>query len=284
MLAQFEKVRAAAGSFTAFERIERGYPFYWHYHPEFELTLIIDSEGQRMVGDGICDYRPGDLVLLGPNLPHCYRSWPAKSKSSKRQRAIVIQFREDCFGDHFFEIPEMRPVSQLFQRSASGLDFGVTRTGKQVAGRLREILSLPPARRLVSFLSVLVDLAAESGARAISTERVRPLCRVEDQRRTDQICSYLNQRYEHEIDFKDLAQTVHMSQASLCRFFKRATGRTMTTYINQLRVGAAAQLLASTELSVLEVGFRVGFGNYSNFNRQFKRIKGVTPLSLRHES
>ncbi len=57
----------------------------------------------------------------------------------------------------------------------------------------------------------------------------------------------------------------------------------MTTYINQLRIGAAAQLLANSDLSVLEIGFRVGFGNYSNFNRQFKSIKGVTPLSLRRE-
>jgi AraC-like DNA-binding protein len=283
MLAQFEKVRPALGSFTAFARIEAEFPFCWHYHPEFELTLITDGKGQRMVGDGICEYGPGDLALLGPNLPHSYRSWPAESKSSKLQQAIVIQFREDCFGDQFFRLQEMRSILQMFQRSASGLAFGGTRAGEKMGSPLRRILSLSPARRIVTFLSILVELAAENGARTISTERVQPLCRVEEQKRIDQICSYLNRQYEDEIDFKNLAEAVHMSQESLCRFFRRATGRTMTTYINQLRVGAAAQLLTTSDMSVLDVGFKVGFGNYSNFNRQFKRIKGSTPLSFRHE-
>jgi transcriptional regulator GlxA family with amidase domain len=72
-----------------------------------------------------------------------------------------------------------------------------------------------------------------------------------------------------------------MDQASVCRFFKRATGRTMTTYVNELRVGSAAQLLMETDSSILEIGFRVGFGNYSNFSRQFKKIKGYGPRNLR---
>jgi len=269
MLARFEKVRPAAGSFTAYERCEREFAFNWHYHPEFELTLITDSEGQRMVGDSICDYRPGDLVLLGPNLPHSYRSWPAGSRSSRRHYAIVIQFQQECFGDHFFGLPEMRSVGQMLQRSAIGVAFGETETKKRVANRLRKLPTLPPAERLIS------------GASAISTLTLLPLCHIEDQRRIDRICSYLHERFDKEVDFPQLARTVHMSQAALCRFFRRATGRTMTTYINQLRVGAATQLLMNTDLSVLEIGFRVGFGNYSNFNRQFKRIKGLTPMSLR---
>jgi len=92
MRARFEKVREPNGSFTAYERVEPEFPFNWHYHPEFELTLIVDSEGQRIVGESVCDYKPGDLVLLGPNLPHSYRSWPASSNHSKQHRAIVIQF------------------------------------------------------------------------------------------------------------------------------------------------------------------------------------------------
>jgi transcriptional regulator GlxA family with amidase domain len=74
-----------------------------------------------------------------------------------------------------------------------------------------------------------------------------------------------------------------MDLASVCRFFKRASGRTMTTYVNELRVAAATRLLQETDLSVLEVGLRAGFGNYSNFNRQFKKIKGVRPRTLRRE-
>jgi AraC-like DNA-binding protein len=283
MFARFEKVRSATGSFTAYERCVREFAFNWHYHPEFELTLIVDSNGQRMVGDSICDYRAGDLVLLGPNLPHSYRSWPSSSKGSRRHRAIVIQFRRECCGDHFFELPEMRLVAQMLERSAIGLAFGETETGRRVASRLKKLPSLRPTERLMSFLSVLVDLAGESGASFLSTQTLLPLCHVEEQRRIDRICSYLHERLDKEVDFPQLAQTVHMSQAALCRFFRRATGRTMTTYVNQLRIGAATQLLMNSDLSVLEIGFRVGFGNYSNFNRQFKSMKGVTPFTLRRE-
>lgn len=283
MLARFEKVREPFGSFTAYERVARDFPFDWHYHPEFELTFIVDSEGQRIVADSFCEYKPGDLVLLGPNLPHAYRSCPPDSRASREHRAIVIQFREDSFGDRFFELPEMKAVATMLERSRMGLAFGDTPTGKRLAECIREIPSLPPSRRLTSLLSALVDLADDPEAQVISTETLRPLCRVEDRRRVDQICSYLHQGFDREIDFKELAKTVHMSQACLCRFFRRATGRTMTTYINQLRIGAAAQLLVNSDLSVLEIAFRVGFGNYSNFSRQFKRMKGVTPLALRHE-
>lgn len=283
MLARFEKVPLVDGSFYAYERFDREFAFNWHYHPEFELTLIIDSNGQRMVGDSICDYRPGDLVLLGPNLPHSYRSWPADSRGSRRHRAIVIQFRQECFGDRFFVLPEMRPIAQMFQRSAVGLAFGETETGKRVVTRLRKLPSLSPAERMISLLSALLELAGESGASAISTQTLVPLCHVEDERRIDRICSYLHQRFDKEVDFLQLARTVNLSQAALCRFFRRATGRTMTTYVNQLRVGAATQLLMNSDLSVLEIGFRVGFGNYSNFNRQFKSLKGVTPLAVRRE-
>jgi len=283
MLARFEKVREPFGSFTAYERVARDFPFDWHYHPEFELTFISDSEGQRIVADSFCEYKTGDLVLLGPNLPHAYRSCPSDARPSREHRAIVIQFREDSFGEHFFALPEMSSVASLLERSRMGLAFGDTPAGKKVAARIRDIPSLPAGRRLTSLLSALVELAEDSEAQVISTETLRPLCRVEDRRRVDQICSHLHESFDREIDFTELARSVHMSQACLCRFFRRATGRTMTTYINQLRIGAAAQLLVNSDLSVLEIAFRVGFGNYSNFSRQFKRMKGVTPLALRHE-
>jgi transcriptional regulator GlxA family with amidase domain len=124
-------------------------------------------------------------------------------------------------------------------------------------------------------------LASESDAWVLSTLKVKPTCRGAEQQRIDAVCLYLNEHFGEEIDFSELAARLHMDQASLCRFFKRATGRTMTAYLNELRVGAAAQLLIETDKSVLEIGFRVGFGNYSNFNRQFKKIKGFGPRTLR---
>jgi len=283
MKPNFEKVVAGQSSFMAFQRNDPEFPFYWHYHPEYELTLIIDSHGQRLVGDGIADYGPGDLVLLGTNVPHSWRSGPVKSSSCESHRAVVVQFREDFIGESFFNLKEMEAVARLLRNASNGLAFGHTDTGAKVAKYLAKVPSVSPAKQLVLLLTALVDLADEPKAQVLSSLRVRPMCRPSDQQRIDAICLYLNEHFEEEIEFADLSKRFYMNQASLCRFFKRATGRTMTTYLNELRVGAAAQLLLHTDDSVLEIAFRVGFGNYSNFNRQFKRIKGFGPRTLRRQ-
>jgi AraC-like DNA-binding protein len=281
MKAYLQKLASGPSSFAAFVRNDPAFPFDWHYHPEYELTLITESHGQRLVGDGIADYGSGDLVLLGPNVPHSWRSGPMKSDLATTHRAVVIQFRHGFLGEHFFALKEMESVARLLARAANGLAFGHTTTGRKVARYIADLPSLVPAKRLAKLLSALADLASESDARVLSTLKVKPTCRGADQQRIDAVCQYLNEHFEDEIDFSELAARLHMDQASLCRFFKRATGRTMTAYLNELRVGAAAQLLIETDKSVLEIGFRVGFGNYSNFNRQFKRIKGFGPRTLR---
>jgi AraC-like DNA-binding protein len=201
----------------------------------------------------------------------------------KLHRAIVVQFRENFLGKQLFELEEMEPVVRLLKRSECGMAFGQTNTGRIAAERLAKFPSLPPGRRIVELLSVLLDLAAEAHPQTLSTSCVPPMCRVEDQQRIDIICTYLNSHFEEEIEHAELSRLIHMDQTSLCRFFKRATGRTMTAYVNELRVGAAAQLLADTDMRVLDIGFRVGFGNYSNFNRQFKKIKGYVPRGLRQQ-
>ena len=283
MKAHFEKIRSSSNSFVTFERSDPSFPFVWHYHPEYELTLIVESHGQRFVGDVIADYASGDLVLLGPDLPHTWRSGPPLSGVTETHRAVVVQFHPEFLGKEFFALQEMSSVSQLLSRASCGLAFGATKAGPDVAKRMLGMVSLTPPRQLLALLSILIDLAGELGGERLSTGNLKPMCRAEDQQRIDIVCSHLNSHFGDEIDYSRLAREVHMDLASLCRFFKRATGRTMTTYVNELRVAAAARLLQETDLSVLEVGLRAGFGNYSNFNRQFKRMKGLGPRTLRRE-
>ena len=281
MKAHYEKVLHNETSIAAFERKVPEFPFYWHYHPEFELTLILDSSGQRLVGNSIADYGPGDLVLLGPDLPHSWRSGPVKARAQKLHTAIVFQFRRDSLGDQFFALKELRSVAALLERSACGLEFGHTQRGAEAAQKLKEFYHLLPAQRLLLLISVLLLLAEETDAHELSTYPVQPVYHKKDQKRIELICQYLHEHFEEEIDFTALAERFHMDQASLCRFFKRATGRTLTTYLNEYRLGAASQLIVQTDASLLEIAFQVGFGNYSNFHRQFRRIKGYSPRALR---
>ena len=286
MRAHLEKLVHAGKPVTSFSTSERTaptFPFYWHYHPEYELTLIVRGSGQRLVGDGIADYKPGDLVLLGPNLPHSWRSAPFQTAPGRQNRAVVVHFRDRFLGEPFFALPEMRKVARLLKRSGHGLAFSNARDSKAEGRRLRLLPRIAPAQRLVTLLWILMDLADIVGAERLSSGRFVPICRVEEQCRIDKICGYVEANFDKEIDFRGLAHGIGMHQSSMCRYFKRATGRTLTKYLNELRIAAASELLLSTDLNVLEVALRVGFDNYAYFCRLFKRMKGCTPRFLRNE-
>lgn len=283
MKPQFKQALFGPGSFVVYERIEPALLFQWHYHAECELTLIIDGYGRRFVGESVADYSSGDLVLIGPNLPHSWRSDPLYSLKRRVHRAVVVQFREDFLGPGFFQLQEMAKVAGLLRRASTGLAFGHTEAGRRVADSIRKLPSMPPGKRLVTLLALLTELAEEEDGKNLSAGAIGQSLHPTEQQRVEAVCAYLNTHFEEEIDFSRLSKHFHMEQASLCRFFKRATGRTMTSYLNELRVNAAANQLIHTDANILEIALRSGFGNYSNFNRQFKRIKGVGPRNLRQQ-
>jgi AraC-like DNA-binding protein len=146
-----------------------------------------------------------------------------------------------------------------------------------------ELPSLTAARRLVSLLSILVDLAEESKPQRLSANWVRPIGDLQEQKRIERVCQYLAEHFEEKINFAELSDEMQMGQTSLCRFFKRTTGRTMTTYANELRLGAASELLRGSEQTILDIAMKVGFENYSNFCRQFRKMKGCNPRTYRRE-
>jgi AraC-like DNA-binding protein len=279
MRAHFEKIAGEERVLHAFERAETSFPFYWHYHPEFELTLILEGSGQRLVGDSVEEYGPGDLVLIGPNLPHTYRSGPVKGPN----RAFVLQFRPELLGDAFFSLSEMRSLRRFLDRAMQGLVFAFASENKKSALH-RRILALSArsaSAQILELLVILDALVVTATAHPLSRTHVPPPVKAEDQKRINAICHFLCEHYAQEIDYARLTKKLHMSQASICRFFRRATGRTMTEYVNSYRISVAARLLKETDRPILDIAFEVGFGNYSHFNRQFQRIKKKTPRLFR---
>jgi AraC-like DNA-binding protein len=278
MRAKFEKVVGEDSFLHVFERAENSFPFHWHYHPEFELTLILEGSGQRLIGDSIEEYAPGDLVLMGANLPHTYHSGPVEGK----HRALVFQFRPDLLGEPFLALPEMQSLRMLLAQAEHGLSFPLLGGVHEAAilSKLCSLPALPRSAQVLELLGIFDSLAHEASGRRICSGNLLPT-RVEDQQRIQKICGLLCENYQEPIDYQRLAEKLNLSQASLCRFFRRSTGRTMTDYVNEYRISMAAQLLKETDKSILEIAFEVGFGNYSHFNRQFQKSKGKTPRTFR---
>ena len=261
-------------------RFSRG----WHYHPEYELTYIHASQGQRIVGDRIENYRSGDLVLLGPNLPHTWRSEDHTQQDRSRRalhRAIVIQFSESFLGDRFLQLPEMAEVEGVLSRSARGLHIGGT-TRDEVVRYMTTMAKLNRFDRLLKLLRLLQVLACGG-------KDVKVICRTPTvvlpnqtrQRRIDRVVQFLHARCTSPLTQSEVASSAGISPAGFSRFFKKATGMRFVDYLAELRISHACGLLIDTEFSILDISTRSGFNNLSNFNRRFMRSKKMTPRQYR---
>lgn len=262
-------------TFTCFVRRQSAYDFAWHYHREYELTLITVGTGTRYVGTTVARYEPGDLVLMGPDLPHTYASAPGE----ERAEAVVSQFRHDFLGPDFFALPQFHALDGLLARSARGVRFGAA------VDEVRELVAALPGldapARTVALLDVLCRLATDATAMSITDPGYAPAPSTAMRDRVDAVCRYLQRAHTEPVRQTDVAAVAHMSPTSFSRFFRQAMGRTLTDYVNQLRVETACALLTSTALPVTEVATRSGYRNLANFNRRFRELKGLRPTEYR---
>lgn len=279
----FEKISAPGQSFLCKERItERGFGFNWHFHPEYELTYIVESHGQRFVGDSIEAYERGDLILLGEDLPHTWASHPAPPGKPEKNYAIYAQWPIAFLGEDFFEKPELVIVSRLLDRSSQGLRF-VGKTQQEIAPRMKRMFEASGFDRLMLFLEVLGILARSRDVRPLASKGYAPSLRHFDERRIDAVCRWINEQYTRPISQPEAAQRAHLSVSAFSRFFKKSMGKSFTAYVNELRVGLACRMLIESDKNVAEIAYTSGFENLSNFNRRFRELKKQNPRDYRRQ-
>lgn len=264
-------------TFKWFIRRQAALDFSWHFHQEYELTLITKGSGTRYVGTSVQPYQPGDLVLLGPDLPHTFASEPDPARPAE---AIVAQFREDFLGPGFFALPQFSGVGALLDSASRGVLFSPA--PPLIQDVLAELPTLDnPAAQTICVLEALQLLSCSAERQAISGPGYTAAPDTALRSRIDKICGYLRQEHTRQIGLTEVAGLVHMAPTSFSRFFRRAMGLTLTEYISQLRVDTACQLLITTELPITEVATRSGYANLSNFNRRFRELKHLTPRDYR---
>ncbi|MFC4873208.1 AraC family transcriptional regulator [Negadavirga shengliensis] len=255
----------------------------WHFHPEFELTVITESEGKRFVGDHVEFFYPGDMIFVGPNLPHFHRNnekYYQKEHDQLKVRAIVIHFLKDFLGKDFFDKPEMIKINQLFARAMRGLKvYG--KTNEVISQKMEEILYLDGFERLLQLFHILNILSHSKEIKELSSPAFHYPVDSSDVERVNTIYQYILLNYKKTINLEEAASLISMSNSTFCRFFKKRTGKTFSEMINELRVGHACRLLMESELTVTQICYESGFNNFSYFQRQFKKITKVTPLKYK---
>ena len=278
----FEKVTVPEGASWALldRKLVDGIPFQWHYHPEFELTLTLNSRGQRYIGDAVSAYDDGDLVLLGPNLPH---TWCSAEKIEARDphHAIVMWFTEAWRTSLTTTLGEMRIVEPLLARAGRGIVFS-----RAAAERARPIVEgIPPdapADRLLRLMQVLALLASDGGAAPIASPAAnRHRVDTPDRARIERVLDHIHAHYRERIEVAALADVAALSASGFHRLFRRHTRLTLTEYAAQLRIGQACALLINSERPIAHIADDVGYANLANFNRQFRALKKMTPRDFR---
>lgn len=251
----------------------------WHYHPEYELNLILEGVGDVVVGDAIGHFEPGCMHLLGPNLPHSFQLANPPGATNKG-KVLVIQFLPDRLGSVLLEKPEFAHIRHFLHRGERGLKFG-TAARDSVQEMLLAMIDQSPFERLVGLLSVLDRLAISQQTDPLAGVGFSPSLSGAAVQRIDKVVQHVMRNIDAPLTLDEVARLVHMSPRSFCRFFKKNTGKTFVQYVNELRIGKSCRLLADTDFSVAEICFRAGFQNLSHFNRQFLRIKEMTPRQYR---
>ena len=274
-----EKLQKPAGASWAWldRRLDDAIPFQWHHHPEYELTLTLNSRGQRFIGDHIGEYGDGDLVLIGPNLPH---TWVSRERIAGGPHvAQVMWFHPDWAAALGATLVELRPVTALLARARTGLSFS---PGIAAAARshVAALFARLPEERVPPLLELLQLLATDRHTTPLATVAAVP-APAADRTRIDRVLDHIHLHYAEGLSVPALADIAALSPSGLHRLFRRHTQQTITGYVTALRIGEACALLSGTTRPIAHIASDIGYDSLANFNRQFKAAKGMTPRAYR---
>lgn len=253
----------------------------WHYHPEFELLYISKSSGIRFVGDSVSPFFPGDLVLVGPYVPHLWRNTPSyyQENSEENVQTVVLKFTKDFIGQSTFQLSEFSEINSMLEESKFGIHFSKI-TSQDLHQELLDIINVPPPVQLIQLLKVLYKLSQEKNKTVLSSTDMRQY-NTKPAHRLDEVLKYISDNYANKITLNNVADIACMTTNSFCRFFKKMTNKSFTQFLNEVRVRNASRLLLQNDLTVTDVCYMVGYNSMTNFYKQFKEITGYTPNGYR---
>lgn len=276
----FEKINKPEDqSFYLEEVVKPYFTDLWHFHPEVEILYVREGFGIKYVGESINTFYPGDIVIIGSNTPHVWscNSDYLNSYNNLKARAICIQFMEDFMEKGSANIPEMHIINGFLHEAKRGIQF-VNGTGKILLSHIERLPSLTGMSRLLGLLTVLDIMSKSVDVKYLSSPDYKPrVINSEDKDRMEKIFRYVIEKYPEKISLEEVASLVNLTPPSFCRYFKSRTTKVFSTFVNEVKIGNSCKMLIENKFTISQVCFASGFNYLSNFNRQFKKIKGLTP-------
>lgn len=270
--------------FVVKELVDKHFDPTWHSHPEYQLFFVEEGIGTRFVGDSVKLFKPGELVLTGPHLPHLWRSEESyfERKNTLQTRGIVIYLKEHFLGEDILAKEEFISLKKLFTKSVQGLEFFGNKKEK-VVQLMKELLQLQGVESIIQLLQILTLLAGSKDYHYISPLTYQnPLKKSETDRMT-LVYEFVLKNYRSKVTLEEVASLIHMTPTSFSRYFSTSNNKPFSRFVSEIRIKHACKMLTETNLSISNIGYDCGFNTLSNFNNQFKEVMSKTPLEYKKE-
>jgi len=277
----FEKVPLAnKASFLFKVESFRSFNIPWHYHPEYEIALIKKGNGEIIVGNNVHFFKSGDLLFLGANLPHLWKSKKTNSEKTNNVEQLILQFPHDFLGRELFNKYEFQSIRNILHKSTLGLVF-LGKVRAKIAKNLNSMQKAGDFERLMLLFSILETMASSSEYTTVASPGFLNTFVRYDEERMNKLYHYTLSNSQKDISTNKMASLFNMEESSFCRYFKKRTKKTYIQFLNEVRLGFACKLLLENVHSINQICIKCGFRNISNFNRQFKAFIGKTPKEYR---
>lgn len=258
-----------------------GFEYPIHYHSAYELTLILHSSGNRIIGDSVEKYSSNDLVLIGPEVYHKWDDDDVVPEKRNNAHVITIQFSKDLFNQQILLKNTFFQIKNLLKDAQRGLKF-TGDTFKLIADRIQNLTLIKGFDSTLEFLKILHLLSISKDKRYLASERLISIKEEDKSDRVNKMYNYiLNHFTNSNLKITELAQESNMSPSAFGHFFKKCTNKSFTQFVVDLRLGHASKYLLDSNLSISEIAYKSGFNNIANFNRLFKKNKLITPTQYR---
>lgn len=244
-----------------------------HSQKSWELDYILTGRGMRTIGNRRESFQEGEMVLIPPDIPHCWDFDPTCTDSGGNIENVTLIF-DDLLLDSILKVfPDMQKcISQILDRRDTAISYSGS-TLRNLVSVMSSMKDEDASERPASFLKILNLLgdASQTGQSGIC-RKISP-----DEKRKMKVRTFVSCNCLRAITLKEVASYVGMNESAFCVFFKKSYGQTFVEYLNAQRLEYARYLLENGSLSVAEVCYACGFTSPPYFSRLFSREVGMSP-------
>lgn len=255
----------------------------WHFHEMLEFVVILQGSGKRYIGDSIETFSKGDVILVGSKLPHVWRSKPEKNKTlQKKSSCIIIQFSKDFLGSNFLNLSESIFLKELFKKAEMGISFQ-NEAKNILIEKITKLFEKEGMERLLLFLDILHLASKTTQYRLLASPLFKETIFKSDLK-INRVFEFVMDNFSNPIALDEVAEVASMNKTAFCRYFKKRTKKTFSSFLNEIRIGYACKLIREDKYTITEAAYLSGYNSPSHFNKQFRLIKNISPSEFHQNS